>query len=90
MSTVDIRAEVHQMIDKADHVLLEAIYAMLEVYKKHKAEQTVIGYEEDGTPITAAALEEQAAEAITQIKQGNYTSLEELERESEQWLKPTK
>lgn len=90
MNIVDVRAEVHQMIDKADYVLLEAIYAMLEVYQKHQAEQTVVGYEADGKPITAASLEEQASKAITQVKQGEYISLEELEKESEQWLKPTK
>jgi hypothetical protein len=88
MSTVEIRAKVHQMIDEVDHALLEAIHAMLETYQKREEDPTV-GYEVDGRPITTSTLEEQADEAMGQVARGEYITLAELEKESEKWLKRT-
>ena len=87
MSTVDMRAEVHQMIDEVDNALLEAIHAMLGAYKKRQEEDPVVGYEIDGTPVKLSTLEKQADEAV---EKGEYITLEELEKESEQWLTRTK
>lgn len=90
MSTVDMRAEVHQMIDEVDIALLEAIHAMLGTYKKRQEEDPIVGYEIDGTPLTLSTLEKQADEAVAQVERGEYITLEELEKESEQWLTRTK
>jgi len=90
MSTMEIRDKVHQMIDEVDNTLLEAIYAMLETYQKRQGDDPVIGYEADGTPIAASTLEKQADEAMEQVARGEYTTLDELEKESEEWLKRTK
>ena len=89
MSATEIRAEVHQMIDEVDNNLLEAIHAMLGTYKKGQ-EDPVVGYEIDGTPITISTLERQADEAVAQVERGEYITLEELEKESEEWLTRTK
>lgn len=90
MSTVDMRAEMHQMIDEVDNALLEAIHAMLGTYKKRQEEDPIVGYEIDGTPLTLSTLEKQADEAVAQVERGEYITLEELEKESEQWLTRTK
>ena len=90
MSTVKMRAKVHQMIDEVDNTLLEAIHAMLETYQKRQEGDSVTGYELDGTPVTASMLEEQADEAMDQVARGEYITLEELEKESEEWLKRTR
>ncbi len=45
----------------------------------------VVGYEVDGTPITTAKLLVDIATAEQQISDGNYTSQEDLEKESENW-----
>lgn len=89
MSAGEMREEVHQLIDQLDDRLLEAVHAMLGIYVQKEVDP-VVGYEADGTPITASTLEQQADEAVTQIERGEYTTLEELEKESEQWLKRTK
>lgn len=81
-----MRTEVHQMIEEADDALLEAIYAILEGHKKQHESDSIVGYELDGTPITLATLEQQADEAMAQVRRGEYTTLAELEKESEQWL----
>ncbi|NBC06155.1 MAG: hypothetical protein GVY26_03075 [Bacteroidetes bacterium] len=90
MSTVEMRAKVHKMIDEVDNTLLEAIHAMLETYQKRQEDDPVVGYEVDGTPVTASTLEKQADEAMEQVARGEYITLAELEKESEQWLKRTK
>ena len=86
MSTVEMRAEVHQMIDEIDSPLLEAIHAMLGTYKKRQEEDTIIGYETDGTAVTASVFLEQAEIAIAEAKAGKGITVEELEKRSEQWL----
>ncbi|PTM13830.1 MAG: hypothetical protein DA408_05065 [Bacteroidetes bacterium] len=90
MSATEIRAEVHQMIDEVDDNLLEAIHAMLGTYKKRQEEDPIVGYEIDGTPITVSTLEQQADEAVAQVERGEYITLEELAKESEEWLTRTK
>jgi predicted GTPase len=90
MSTVEMRGKVHQIIGEVGPTLLEAIHAMLETYQKRREDDPVVGYELDGTPITASTLEQQADDAIEQVARGEYITLEELEKESEEWLKRTK
>jgi len=90
MSTVEMRTEVHQMIDEVDNTLLEAIHAMLGTYKKRQEEDPIVGYEIDGTPVTLSTLEQQADEAIAQVERGEYITLKELKKESELWLTRTK
>jgi hypothetical protein len=77
--------EFSRTIDQLDDRLLEAAHAMLGT-SVQKEVDPVVGYEADGTPITASTLEQQADEAVTQIERGEYTTWEELEKESEQWL----
>jgi hypothetical protein len=89
MSTVEMRTEVHKMIDEIDDALLAAVHALLGAYKQQQKE-AVIGYEVDGTPITAAAFLERADELMAEVERGEYVTLEELEQESESWLKRTK
>jgi 3'-phosphoadenosine 5'-phosphosulfate (PAPS) 3'-phosphatase len=66
MSTVEMRTEVHKMIDEIDDALLAAVHALLGAYKQQQKE-AVIGYEVDGTPITAAAFLEQADELMAEV-----------------------
>jgi trehalose/maltose hydrolase-like predicted phosphorylase len=89
MSTVEMRSEVHKMIDEIDDAFLAAVHALLGTYKQQQKE-AVIGYEVDGTPITAAAFIEQADELMAEVERGEYVTLKELEQESESWLKRTK
>jgi hypothetical protein len=85
MSTLEMRTAVHQMIDEVDNVLLEAIHSMLETYRNRLIEDPIVGYEIDGTPITASLLESQAELAMEQVEQGEYITLEQLEQELELW-----
>ncbi len=84
MSAVEMRQEVHQLIDQIDARLLEAVYAMLGTYVK--TEDPILGYETDGTPVTASAFLKQAEEAVAEAKAGKGISVEELRNRSTEWL----
>lgn len=85
MSAVEMREQVHELIDQLDDRLLEAVYAMLETYMQ-KEEDPVLGYETDGTPVTASVFLEQAEEAVAEAKAGKGITVEELRNRSEEWL----
>lgn len=87
MSAIEIREEVHELVNQLDDKLLTAVHAMLESYIKQEdlTEEGVIGYEIDGTPITVGYAMVEYRHRIEEVKKGNYISLEDLEAEAEQW-----
>ncbi|MEL6658811.1 MAG: hypothetical protein AAFY48_01545 [Bacteroidota bacterium] len=89
MSAVEMREEVHQLIDQIDDRLLKAVYAMLGTYVK-KEDDPVLGYETDGTPVTASTFLEQAEKAVAEAKEGKGITVEELRKRSEEWLNRTR
>lgn len=50
----------------------------------------VYGYEPDGTPITIMDVKKIVGKGQEEIDKGNYTTLDELKKESEQWLQDMK
>ena len=83
MSAIELRREVHQLIDKVDERFLKAVYSMIKAYQVEEP----IGYEVDGIPIYAGDLGGHLDKEVESGKQGNYISVEELEKDSETWLK---
>lgn len=91
MSTVEMRAEVHQMIDEVDSVLLEAIHAMLGTYKKHQESDPVVSHDVvTGTPRTASELTTILDEEVAAVRRGEFITFEDFQKESAQWGQRTK
>lgn len=93
MSAVEIKAEIKRYLEQVeDERFLKVVHSMLDTYLKESSEEEdpIIGYEVDGTPITTSTFLEQAEESMAEVKRGEYTTLEELEKESEEWLNRTK
>lgn len=86
MSTVEMRTEVHQMIDEIDSTLLEAIYAMLDAYQKRQ-EDPIIGYSVGGSPMYASVAKEEFKRRVEAVDDGAFITLEELKNEAQTWLK---
>ena len=87
MSTVEIRNELHKLIDEVDERFLKAVYLMVSSYQ---GKDPVIGYDIDATPRTASeltAILDREAEAATR---GQYISIEQFQKRSSQWGKSTK
>jgi hypothetical protein len=87
MSTIEIRTEVHQMIDEVDETLLKAIHAMLGAYQKELSEDPIIGYSQTGKPMYASTAREAYQKRYEAVDQGSFITLEDLKKESQTWLK---
>jgi hypothetical protein len=82
MNQVQVRFEVHQMIDRLDEHLLAAVHSMLATYEQKQEEDTIIGYDIKGTPLLASQLRAELLREIELVEQGNFMSIEALEKES--------
>lgn len=90
MSTVEMRNDILKWVDQVDESFLSAVHAMMGTYVK-KQEDPIIGYDTgDGSPVTASAFLKEAEESLAAVDRGEYITIEELEKESESWLNPTK
>ena len=84
MSTTELRTEVHHLLDQIDDHFLTVVYAMLDTYVQQE-EEGVIGYELDGTPVTAEYARVAYRSRLEEMNNGKATSVEELKKEIEQW-----
>lgn len=90
MSAIELRAQVHQHIDELDEAFLKVIYAMLETYQQQQQADPIIGFDVDGKPKRASIMKMELKKEVEEAKKGNYTTIEDLKKESKQWLKTTK
>lgn len=89
MSTAQIREALIKQLGEADDRLLKMMYAMVEAYLEGEADQ-VVGYDSDGKAQYVNDLKKELGEEVKRAKEGKYISLEELHKQSDQWLKPSK
>ena len=96
MSLAQIREELHQRIDLADEHLLRMVYDfMTEAYldEEEKEEedaefaQIIAKHDQTGPwkQMTEEELMEDLKESIAEIRRGEYISIEDLEKEMEEW-----
>ncbi len=84
MSTTELRTEVHHLIDQIDDHFLTVVYAMLDTYVQQE-EEGIIGYELDGTPMTAEYARVAYRARLEAMNNGKATSLEDLKKGVEPW-----
>jgi orotate phosphoribosyltransferase-like protein len=80
MNQVQIRSEVHQMVDRLDEHLLAAVHSMLATYEQKQEEDTIIGYNIKGVPQWASQLRAELLREIELVEQGNFMRIEDLEK----------
>lgn len=74
MTQVQIRSEVHQMVDRLDETLLAAIHSMLQTYEQKKED------------VQASLLKEELLKEVEEAEKGRFITIEELEKKSKRWL----
>ena len=89
MSTTEIKEALIRNIEEADEKLLKMLYAMVEIYQNEETDP-IIGYTIDGKPKRASEMEEQLQKEVEAARRGEYITLEELRKKSDEWLKRTK
>jgi hypothetical protein len=84
MSKIELRSQVHHLIDDIDDSFLKVIYSMLETYVQEK-ENSIIGYDIAGKPISVKDAGVEYSKRNNNMKSGNFITLEELKREVSEW-----
>lgn len=91
MSISQIRAVMRKRIDQIDERFLRVMFAMTETYLKEledaelEAKMNSVPLPEGWKPMTEAELLERLEASSAEIARGEYVSLEDLKKESEQW-----
>ncbi|MEQ8417796.1 MAG: hypothetical protein ACMVP2_26470 [Imperialibacter sp.] len=85
MATATVRESLHHLIDSIEDE--ELLHAYLKIIEKALpvASDPIVGYTTKGEAITKSKLVQRAREASKRVKSGEYTSQEDLEKESENW-----
>ena len=82
MASLDLKQSVQNYIDTADNRLLKMIKALVESY--HEEDQ-IVAYTVEGKPLTRKQYNQELMDAETEIQRGELTSVEDLEKESQNW-----
>ncbi|MCK0144428.1 hypothetical protein DHD05_19280 [Arenibacter sp. N53] len=82
MASLDLKQSVQNYIDTADNRLLKMIKALVESYHE---EDGIVAYTVDGKPLTRKQYNQELVDAETEIQRGELTSVEDLEKESQNW-----
>jgi hypothetical protein len=92
MSLAQIREELHQRIDLADEHLLMMVYDVMTELDQEEEEdaelaQIIAKHDQDGPwkQMTEEELMEELKESIAEADRGEYISIEDLEKEMEEW-----
>lgn len=78
MGTVQIKDELHHYIEAADSRLLKMLY---DVAKEYNSED----YTLPGDPMSKETLKMRIQAAKSRIKNGKFTTQEDLEKEMKEW-----
>lgn len=84
MSTVELKTDVHRLVDQLDDHFLKVVHVMLDTYLQAQKDP-VIGYDVDGKPLLASVAKKKFKEQLEGVERGEYLTVEELEKESETW-----
>ncbi|WP_245189748.1 hypothetical protein [Lunatimonas salinarum] len=81
---MDIKAEKLYLIEQLARLEdIEIIQQIKDLLSSQK--EPIAGYKPDGSPITRSELIARARDSNKAIKEGKLTSIEDLEKESENW-----
>lgn len=79
MTTQELKITIHGLVNETDDPeILRSIYVLLKKLLATSTDNDVVGYEADGTPISADDLIASALEAEEDIKNGRIVSLREI------------
>lgn len=88
-NAAEMKADLHRYIDMLDDKFVAIVYAMVGAYMEQQEDDPIIGYDIDGNPMFASVAKREFKARLNAVDRGEYITLEELEKESETWLKGT-
>lgn len=84
MQVFELRNKLVQLINSVDEDYLRDLFAFTE-QKEADRNLGVVAYTVQGKPLTREAYLRKVKEAEANVKAGHYTTVEDLEKESENW-----
>lgn len=81
MKADELKEKIIAYIDSADPELLNKLSDVIENYQQTKA----VAYTIEGKPLTKGAYEKELEIAGNEIKNGQFITQEDLEKEAENW-----
>lgn len=79
MSNTEIKTQIAHYLEELDDSFLKAVHSMLKTYVKEQQE-TIIGYDIDGKPVTANEVRKQYAKDIEKVKEGKFSTIEDVRK----------
>jgi hypothetical protein len=89
MNVTEQRNHAKELLDRMDDEFFAAVYQLMETYVS-KQESQILGYTVRGEAITVGQFLEQAEEQVRRVKAGEGISVEELRKQSDEWLARTR
>lgn len=84
MQAVELRNRLVQLINSVDEDYLRDLFAFTE-QKEADRNLGIVAYTVQGEPLTREGYIQKVKEAEANVKAGHYTTVEDLEKESENW-----
>ncbi|MBP2832621.1 hypothetical protein J8281_10535 [Aquimarina sp. U1-2] len=81
MGALELRNLISEYVSTADERLLKIVKAVMESYR----EDDIAAYTIEGKALTKSEYRQELIDAQIEIEQGEYTTQEDLEKESENW-----
>ncbi|TAJ05749.1 hypothetical protein DMA11_23295 [Marinilabiliaceae bacterium JC017] len=83
MEAVEKREYIHSHLHQLDEECINEIYQKM--HSIIEENDSIVGYEASGEPIKKSQFIADIREAETQIEKGQFTTIEDVEKESEKW-----
>jgi len=85
MSMMDLEARKYEFIRSLFKVEKASIMDKLEKVLKKEQQEEIVAYTVEGQPLTRSQYKKELLDAEAEIERGDYTTQEDLEKESENW-----
>lgn len=98
MQAKELRKRLHQLLDMADDKTIEArfkkgaditiedVFAVVgDVVHTNELHEEIVGYTAEGKPINKEEFIKRIRQSEEEYERGNYISLDDLKKESEDW-----
>lgn len=83
MNVVEKRDFIHSHLHEVGEEIVNEVYS--KIHSKVRKYNPIVGHKPSGEPILKDAFIAKIKESEAQIERGEYLTIEELEKESEQW-----
>jgi len=83
MEALEKRDYIHSHLHQIDESFIDEMYEKM--HSRLEGDEVIVGYRASGMPITKSQFVQDIKEAERQIERGEFVSLEDLEKESEEW-----